>query len=322
MTAGAEGDALAFTVGDELAGQRIDQALAILSGVPRSQVRRWIADGRVRVDGQAVLRPSRKLVEGVRLEARPPEPVELAIEPEAIPLVILHEDTDLVVIDKPPGMVVHPAPGHWSGTLVHALLHHCSDLAGVGGVLRPGIVHRLDRGTSGVIVVAKTDAAHQGLAAQFHDHTILRLYRTIVRGSPSAGASRIDRSIGRHPRDRKRMSVRTRSGRAAVTNWRVLERFPASAHAWLEVRPETGRTHQIRVHLASVGLPIHGDVVYGRGRRRRQPGIATLDRPALHAAVLGFTHPIGGQTLRFEAPLPPDMQTLLNALATRETRAG
>lgn len=322
MVEGGGAAPLTFTVGDELAGQRVDQGLAALAGVPRAQVRRWIEAGRVRLDGQAVTRPSRRLGEGDQLEAEPPEPIELTIEPEAIPLAILYEDSHLVVLDKPAGMVVHPAPGHWSGTLVHAILHHCGDLAGVGGVLRPGIVHRLDRGTSGVMVVAKTDDAHRSLSAQFHDHSIERVYRSVVRGAPMKESGRVDRAIGRHPRDRKRMSVRTRSGREAATCWKVLERFPASSHAWLEIRPETGRTHQIRVHLASVHLPIHGDAVYGRSRRVRIQGIATLDRPALHAAVLGFAHPADGRALRFEASVPADMESLLYTLRGREGRHG
>jgi 23S rRNA pseudouridine1911/1915/1917 synthase len=211
-------------------------------------------------------------------------------------------------------MVVHPAHGHSGGTLVNALLHHCGDLAGVGGVLRPGIVHRLDRGTSGVIVVAKHDRAHRHLADQFRDHSIERVYQALVRGVPGADRGEVDRPIGRHPRDRKRMSVVTTAGREARTLWRVLERFTASERSWLEVRPATGRTHQIRVHLASVGLPIVGDPVYGRRHARE----TAVGRPALHAALLGFTHPASGARLRFEAPLPADIAALLAASRRRE----
>jgi 23S rRNA pseudouridine1911/1915/1917 synthase len=231
---------------------------------------------------------------------------------------VLHEDADVVVVDKPAGLVVHPAPGHAGGTLVNALLHHCGDLAGVGGVLRPGIVHRLDRGTSGVLVVAKHDDAHQALARQFHDHTVERVYCALVRGVPREDAGRVDRPIGRHVHDRKRMSVATRGGRAAHTAWRVVRRFQASERSLLEVRPETGRTHQIRVHLATAGLPIVGDPVYGR--RGRDPA-EDLDRPALHAAVLGFDHPRSGTRLRFEAPLPDDLAALLAVLERRERTA-
>jgi 23S rRNA pseudouridine1911/1915/1917 synthase len=247
---------------------------------------------------------------GESIEAIPLEPVEMDVSPEAIPLVVLYEDTDLIVIDKPAGLVVHPAPGHVSGTLVNALLHHCGDLAGIGGVLRPGIVHRLDRGTSGVIVAAKNDAAHVGLSSQFAAHSIERRYLTFVRGLPRADSGRIDRSIGRHPRDRKRMSVVSSSGRASITNWRVLARYPTAGVSQLEIRPETGRTHQIRVHLASAGLPLVGDVIYGRARGRD----ADLGRPALHAALLGFDHPASGERLRFDAPLPEDLLELVESL--------
>jgi 23S rRNA pseudouridine1911/1915/1917 synthase len=309
---------LSFIVEEEMAGQRADIALADLSGAPRAQVQRWIEAGRVELAGRPLARPGRRVAAGDLLEASPPEAVPTEVVPEPIPLVVLFEDAHLIVIDKPAGLVVHPAPGHRGGTLVNALLHHCDDLAGIGGVLRPGIVHRLDRGTSGVLVAAKDDATHAGLAAQFQDHTIERVYLALTRAVPGAEAGRVDRPIGRHVRDRKRMSVHTRSGRAAVTAWRVRERFPRAGAAWLEVRPETGRTHQIRVHLASVGLPLLGDAVYGRGGRQRSRGMPRLDRPALHAAVLGFTHPATGERLRFEAPVPPDLRAALDALRAGE----
>lgn len=301
-----------FVATEADAGRRLDAALATLAGVARAQAARWIDEGRVRVDG-APARASQRLAAGAVLTAEPSEAVPLAAEPEPIPLVVLHEDADLVVIDKPAGLVVHPAPGHARGTLVNALLHHCRDLAGIGGVLRPGIVHRLDRGTSGVLIVAKRDAAHLALAAQFKDHSIERVYRALVRGAPGAESGRIERAIGRHPTDRKRMSVRTRAGRAALTEWRVERRFARAGVTLLEVRPGTGRTHQIRVHLASSGLPIVGDAVYGRGGE--QLGLA---RPALHAAILGFTHPTSGERLRFEAALPPDFSAALAEAARLE----
>jgi 23S rRNA pseudouridine1911/1915/1917 synthase len=304
---------LKFIIGEAEEGQRVDFVLASLSGISRSQARRWIDAGLVRVDGRSC-RPSARARAGAELEVNPPEPVASLLIPEAIPLSILHEDEDVIVIDKPAGLVVHPAPGHPSGTLVNALLHHCGDLAGVGGVLRPGIVHRLDRGTSGVLVAAKCDDAHIALAGQFHDHSVEREYRALVRGLPGRDDGRIGRPIGRHPRDRKRMSVHSHRGREAHTAWRVLRRFPNSYHTWLAVLPETGRTHQIRVHLASAGLPVVGDPVYGRGRRRA-PG---LDRPALHAQVLGFTHPRTRERLRFEAPPPADLERLLADLELRE----
>ncbi|MBW2316662.1 MAG: RluA family pseudouridine synthase [Deltaproteobacteria bacterium] len=304
---------LRFVVGAGEAGERLDRALSDLAGVPRAQVRRWIDDGRVRLGGK-IVRASRAVVEGDELEAEPPEVVASEAVAEAIPLDVLHEDADLIVIDKPAGLVVHPGPGHPSGTLVNALLHHCDDLSGIGGVMRPGIVHRLDRGTSGVMVAAKNDAAHAALAEQFQSHSIDRLYRALVVGLPGAASGRVDRPIGRHPRDRKKMSVRTRSGRPARTNWTVERRFRVAGFSWLEVRPETGRTHQIRVHLAAAGMPIVGDPVYGRSRRRA----LKLERPALHAAELGFDHPSSGKRVRFEAAVADDIADLLARLARRE----
>lgn len=307
---------LEFSVDEAAAGLRVDVVLAGLTGHSRAQIRRWIDARRVEVGGEPV-RASRLLQLGESIEARPLEPVAIELSPEPIPLVILYEDADVVVVDKPAGLVVHPAPGHPSGTLVNALLHHCRDLAGIGGVLRPGIVHRLDRGTSGVIVAAKHDAAHTGLSRQFAEHTIERLYRTFVRALPGADSGRVDRPIGRHPRDRKRMSVETRAGRDSVTNWQVARRFPKAGVSELEIRPETGRTHQIRVHLASIGMPLVGDVVYGRARGRD----AELGRPALHAERLGFDHPRTGERLRFEAPLPPDLVALVASLGPSTTPA-
>jgi len=309
---------LNFVIHSDLSGQRVDSALAELCGLPRAQMSRWVAMGRVRLGEETVVRGSRRVREGDRLEAHPPEPAETEVVSEAIPVEILFEDPDLVVVDKRAGMVVHPAPGHSTGTLVNALLHHCGDLAGIGGVLRPGIVHRLDRGTSGVMVVAKNDFSHRRIAEQFQDHSIERIYRTAVRGVPRLDAGRVDRPIGRHLRDRKKMSVRSRSSRPAATRWRVIERFPARKVAWLEIRPETGRTHQIRVHLASIGLPVCGDPVYGRTRKSRRSVLPSLSRPALHAAVLGFDHPRSGETLRFEAPLHADLADFLNRLREAE----
>jgi 23S rRNA pseudouridine1911/1915/1917 synthase len=306
---------VSFVVGEDEAGQRLDLALATAADRPRSQVRRWIDAGCVRLN-DAPARAGQRVREGDVLRAEPPEPVQSHLVPQDLPLCILYEDADVVVVDKPAGMVVHPAPGHPDGTLVNALLHHCGDLAGVGGVLRPGVVHRLDRGTSGVMLAAKHDAAHRALAEQFRDHSIERVYRALVRGTPAADTGVVDRPIGRHRRDRKRMSVATTSGREARTRWCLLRRFPASGISWLEIRPETGRTHQIRVHLASAGLPLVGDPVYGRNDRS-----PLLERPGLHAAVLGFQHPTSGEPMRFEAGLPPDLAAALDALARREPGA-
>lgn len=309
---------VSFLVGESEAGARLDQALASLADVSRSQARRWIDAGRVRVN-EAQAAASHRVREGDLLQADPPEPRASELEPEPIALHVLYEDEDLIVVDKPAGLVVHPAPGHPGGTLVNALLHHCEALAGVGGVLRPGIVHRLDRGTSGVLVAAKHDAAHRALALQFHDHTVERVYRALVRGLPREDAGRVESPIGRHARDRKRMSVAARHARDARTAWRVTRRFGRSDRSWLEVRPETGRTHQIRVHLAAVGLPIVGDPVYGR--RGNSPDESRLGHPALHAERLGFTHPKSGTRMDFEAPPPPDLLALLGTLERREGNA-
>jgi 23S rRNA pseudouridine1911/1915/1917 synthase len=300
---------LDFIISESEAGRRLDSTLAAVVGITRSQARRWIDADRVRVNDHSC-RASQSVRAGDELEVTPPDLVKSALEPEAIALDVLYEDEDLIVIDKPAGMVVHPAPGHSSGTLVHALLHHCDNLAGIGGVERPGIVHRLDRGTSGVVVAAKCDDAHRHLAGQFHEHTIDRVYHAVVRGAPGADEGRIDRAIGRHPKERKRMSVRGTAAREAQTVWRVARRFPKSQRAALDIFPETGRTHQIRVHLASIGLPIVGDTVYGRSRHQG----ADLERPALHAAALGFVHPRSGKSMRFTAPLPADLTLLLASL--------
>ncbi len=297
-------------VGPELAGKRLDVALARLEpSLSRAQVQRLIEQGEITVAG-GVAKPARKLRAGERIEGRVPEPVPARLEPQAIPLVILHEDADLVVVDKPAGMVVHPAAGHAQGTLVNALLHHCRDLSGVGGELRPGIVHRIDKDTSGLLVAAKHDRAHRALAAQWKQHSIDREYLAFVRGSPRAESGTVDAAIGRHPTDRKRMSTRARVGRSAVTHWRVEERLREAT--LLRVRLETGRTHQIRVHMASIALPLLGDPIYGGGRVPR--AALAIARQALHATVLGFTHPTTGERVRFESELPPDLRALLESL--------
>ncbi len=307
-------DVLFFEVDEASMGIRVDAWVAELTGVSRAQVRRWVDAGRVLVAG-AKVRASYRVSLGDSIEARPIEAVEMELTPEAIPLDVLYEDEDLIVIDKPAGLVVHPAPGHPNGTLVNALLNHCGDLAGIGGVLRPGIVHRLDRGTSGVLVAAKNDAAHQALSTQFAEHSIDRVYRALVRGLPRADEGRIHRPIGRHPRDRKRMSVVTKAGRDSITNWRVTRRFRDSTVSELEVHPETGRTHQIRVHLSAAGLPLVGDVIYGRARGRD----ALLGRPALHAAHLGFEHPRSGKRMGFDSVMPDDLLEWMAELGDAES---
>jgi len=304
---------VSFVVGEADADQRLDRALAAVAGIPRSRARRWIDQGLVALNDRPA-RPSQRVAVGDILDARPPAPIPSAAVPEPLPLQVIYEDEDVIVVDKPAGLVVHPGPSHPRGTLVNALLHHCGDLAGIGGVLRPGIVHRLDRGTSGVLVAAKHDQAHLALAEQFRDHSVERVYLALARGEPGEDSGRIERPIGRHRRDRKRMSVSTRAARSARTAWTVRQRFRASGAVLLEVRPETGRTHQIRVHLAATGLPVVGDTVYGRSRGKALP----IARPALHAALLGFDHPRSGERLRFEAPLPPDFAELVDLLARRE----
>jgi len=315
----ATGGELRFELGEDFVGQRVDVVLSQLAGAPRAQVRRWIQAQHVELNGQTI-RPSRRANKGDIVVANPPPLAAARAIPEDIPLDILYQDADLIVVDKRAGMVVHPAPGHSSGTLVNALLYCCDDLAGVGGAARPGIVHRLDRGTSGVMVVAKNDATHRALSEQFHDHTIDRVYLAFVRCLPGAESGAIDAPIGRHPRDRKRMSVQSERGREAKTNWQVRARYRKSGVSLLEIRPESGRTHQIRVHLSSRGMPISGDEVYGRarGRARTAASSADLTRPALHAAKLGFRHPATGEWIEFEAPLPPDLASFSARLEARE----
>jgi 23S rRNA pseudouridine1911/1915/1917 synthase len=317
---------LMVAVGPDDTG-RIDKVLAdLLPEMSRARVQALIAQGRISRDGAPVADASTKAQAGdYRLEIPPPETAEPS--PEAIPLSVLYEDEYLIVIDKPPGMAVHPAPGSASGTLVNALLHHCgASLSGIGGVARPGIVHRIDKDTSGIVVVAKTDAAHRGLSALFAAHDIDRLYIALTRGAPrglpQGSRGTIEGAIGRSPADRKKMALVKTGGRHAITHC-VTERVFGPQAKPLAARVactlETGRTHQIRVHLASVGAPCLGDPAYGSGPPAQSVRAAMteagLKRQALHAAVLGFRHPVTGDVLRFESPLPPDMATLQALLA-------
>ncbi len=304
-----------------LAGQRLDKALAVLfDELSRARLQALMAEGRVfRLDGagkpQAVTNGSAKAQAGDYLVVEPP-PAPAIPEPEAIPLSVLYEDAHLIVVDKPAGMAAHPAPGCETGTLVNALLHHCGDsLSGVGGVARPGIVHRLDKETSGVMVAAKSDAAHRGLSALFSTHDIDRVYVALVRGAPHPSSGTIETRLGRSPHDRKKMAVLKSGGREAITHYKVERTFGGDTGkplaARVSCRLETGRTHQIRVHMASKGSPCLGDPVYGAGAPAAPVKAVLVEtgfsRQALHAAVLGFVHPVTGETLRFETPLPPDM---------------
>jgi 23S rRNA pseudouridine1911/1915/1917 synthase len=290
---------------------RIDAFIAEQGMVPsRAQARRLIESGLVTVDDRPV-RPSHRVRPGERIEARVPAPTPLAIEPTDIPLDVVYEDDAIAVVDKPPGMVVHPAPGNWEGTLVHALLHHLTGLSGIGGRTRPGIVHRIDKGTSGLLLVAKTDAAHARLSAAFKGHDLDRRYRAVVAGVPKPPSGTVDLPLGRDRRNRKKISPRTDRPRRAVTHYRTLEAFPPRA-ALVELKLETGRTHQIRVHMAHLGHPVLGDTVYG-GARARIPGL-DVPRPMLHAARLGFVHPVTGERLRFDAEPPADFLAVLAAL--------
>ncbi len=292
-------------------GERIDKFLSRqLSDVSRSQIQQWIKAGHVTVNGISIKASYRLSVEDV-LELVVPPLLQLRIVPESIPLDIVYEDGDLLVVNKPRGMVVHPAPGHDTGTLVNALLHHCHDLSGINGVLRPGIVHRIDKDTSGLLVVAKHDQAHESLARQLAEHTVRREYLALVHGNVSVDHGTVDAPIGRDPANRQRMAVVTKGGKTAVTHFTVEKRL--GAYTFLRLRLETGRTHQIRVHMKYIGHPLVGDPKYGP--RRTLP----IDGQALHAAVLGFVHPRTGEFLLFEAPLPADMQKLLDELSL-ETR--
>lgn len=285
----------------------------------RSYLQKLIRDGHVTISGEASpLKPGRLLSEGETVEVVIPAPRPLDLEPEPVQLSILHEDDRLIVLNKAPGMVVHPGAGVSRGTLVHALLHHCRDLSGIGGVERPGIVHRLDKETSGVLVAAKDDVAHRDLARQFQDRTVEKVYLALVWGAPGRPEGTIDVPIGRDVTKRVRISARTGRPREALTRYRVLDR--PGGFSWLEVAPRTGRTHQIRVHLKLIGHPIVGDAAYGGARWSREPDpkvrarLARFGRLALHARRLAFRHPGTEERLAFEAPVPGDLLDLIEDL--------
>ena len=289
---------------DEI-GKRIDVYISSFrDDLSRSQVQKLIENGKITINGK-VTKNNYKLRKNDIIEIEIPDPEPLDIVPEDIPLDICYEDKDIIIINKPQGMVVHPAPGHYSGTIVNAIMYHCGDdLSGINGCMRPGIVHRNDKDTSGIIVIAKSDSAHKSLAEQLACHSITRKYYAIVTGNLKEDTGTIDKPIGRNPKDRKKMAV-VEGGRRAVTHYKVLERF-GSKYTLIEAQLETGRTHQIRVHLASIGHPLLGDTVYGS---EKQP--FKLQGQVLHAKVLGFIHPSTGEYVEFESPLPEYYEKLI-----------
>ncbi|MBQ7116018.1 MAG: RluA family pseudouridine synthase [Clostridia bacterium] len=298
-----------FSATDEVVGLRLDKAITILcNDLSRNAVQQLIDDGNVFVNGKS---ESKKysVKENDLITVDFPELKALSVEAENIPLDIVFEDEYLLVVNKPKGMVVHPAAGNFSGTLVNALLHHCGDsLSGINGVIRPGIVHRIDKDTSGLLIVAKTDIAHRGLAEQIKEHSFTREYKTVVVGNIKANSGTIDAPIGRHPKDRKKQAVTDKNSKNAITHFEVLERF--NGFTYLKVRLETGRTHQIRVHMAYRGTPVAGDVVYGNPKKTYG-----LEGQCLHAATIGFIHPITNEYLEFTADLPHYFKDFLRRIS-------
>lgn len=298
-----------FYVEEACRDVRLDKFLSqYLEGYSRSFLQKLIKEDKVTVNNGAC-KASYRLTPGEHLQIHIPEPEEISIEPEDIPLDILYEDGDIIVVNKPKRMVVHPAPGHYSGTLVNAMMYHCRDsLSGINGVMRPGIVHRIDQDTTGVLVVCKNDTAHQSLAEQLKEHSITREYQAIVHGHIKASEGTVEGSIGRHPVDRKKMAMNVRNGKPAVTHYQVIDELNHQ-YTYISCRLETGRTHQIRVHMASLGHPILGDNLYGPSKCPFK-----LQGQTLHAKILGFVHPTTGEYMEFEAPLPDYFEKLLQKL--------
>ncbi len=315
-------DRLVFSAEDGDVGVRIDKFLSEKTGESRSYIVRIIDAGLVTVSDREISK-NYKLTSGDSVEVYMPEPEDADVLPEDIPLDIVYEDSDIIVINKPEGMIVHPAPGIYTGTLVNALMYHCKDsLSGIGGVIRPGIVHRIDKDTSGLLAVAKNDEAHLALSEQLKTHTMRRIYHAIAVGNIKDDRGKIDRPIGRHPHDRKKMAVLSEDSgqrvREAVTHYEVIERFaiPTGRFTYVKCRLETGRTHQIRVHLASVGHPLMGDGVYGAGKTKfESANAASIQGQCLHAKCLELIHPRTRELMSFECPLPENFKTLLDKLA-------
>lgn len=308
----------------EESGERLDSFVSRMAEVTRSRAQKLIEDGLVSVNGKTETK-NYKIHRCDEIEVELPKPEDCDAQPEDIPLDIVYEDYDIIVVNKPVGMVVHPAPGHSSGTLVNALLYHCGNsLSGIGGVMRPGIVHRIDRDTSGLIAAAKNDAAHLSLAEQLKDHSMHREYRMIVVGKIKEDSGTVDAPIGRHPTDRKKMAVihgEEHRARNAVTHWKVLERFENSAFTYAEAVLETGRTHQIRVHMAHIGHPLMGDTTYGGGHTQFEKHNASLiDGQMLHAYALILRHPRTNEEMRFETPLDEKFAAVLEKLRKNENR--
>ena len=300
-----------YTVEESQSGMRLDKFLTeIYPDQTRSFLQKLVKSGEIKVNGKPVTKAGFVVEAGDQVSASIPAPQAVEIEAENIPLDILYEDADVLIVNKPKGMVVHPSAGHYSGTLVNAIMYHCADsLSGINGEIRPGIVHRIDMDTTGALIICKNDAAHVDIAEQIKEHTVTRRYRGIVCGIVKEDEGTIEGAIGRHPTQRKKMAINEKNGKPAITHYKVLQRF--AKYTYMEFRLETGRTHQIRVHMASIGHPLLGDELYGNPKNLAMKG---LQGQTLHAMVIGFVHPTTHEYMEFEAPLPEYFQNLLQKL--------
>ena len=300
-----------YTVEESQSGMRLDKFLTeIYPDQTRSFLQKLVKSGEIKVNGKPVIKAGFVVEGGDQVSASIPTPQAVEIEAENIPLDILYEDADVLIVNKPKGMVVHPSAGHYSGTLVNAIMYHCADsLSGINGEIRPGIVHRIDMDTTGALIICKNDAAHVDIAEQIKEHTVTRRYRGIVCGVVKEDEGTIEGAIGRHPTQRKKMAINEKNGKPAITHYKVLQRF--AKYTYMEFRLETGRTHQIRVHMASIGHPLLGDELYGNAKNLAMKG---LQGQTLHAMVIGFVHPTTHEYMEFEAPLPEYFQNLLQKL--------